>query len=544
MIKGTAPHGRVMKTRRRGLLLALGLGGLVMAAACTPVKQPAPDTTPPVTPTIDLDTASDNGPPTNDNITNDTTPEFVGMAEAGSTVKVFDDLTQVGEGVADGAGTYSVTSSELAPGVHPIRATATDVSNNASPASALLTVEIDTTPPATAPSTPDLLTAHDTGLSTTDNVTNIDHPTFTGTAVTGLHVRLFSGTSELGSAPAAGGAYSITSTLDMLDGNHTVTATQTDAAGNASSASPALTVRIDTTDPLVSLTAPADGFSTNDTTPTLTGGAGTATGDSTTVVVKIHQGSSTAGTVVQTLTPTAAAGTWTANAATLPQGEYTAQATQTDSAGNESSSAAHTFTVDTAVPSAPSKPDLAAGSDSGTLPSDNLTNDTTPTFTGTAEAGSSVIILANGLPVGSGTAVSGNYSITTSPIGEGSHSITATATDAANNTSAPSDALPVTIDTTGPAVTVTAPGDGSTTADPTPTLAGGRGTAADDVAAVIIEIRSGGGLVQAITTSAGGATWATTAATLPNGTYTIQATQADKAGNITTTTANTFTVAV
>ena len=39
-------------------------------------------------------------------------------------------------------------------------------------------------------------------------------------------------------------------------------------------------------------------------------------------------------------------------------------------------------TIDTAAPAAPSVPDLAAGTDSGQLSTDNITNDTTPTFTG------------------------------------------------------------------------------------------------------------------------------------------------------------------
>ena len=44
------------------------------------------------------------------------------------------------------------------------------------------------------------------------------------------------------------------------------------------------------------------------------------------------------------------------------------------------------------APSAPSIPDLSADSDTGSSSTDNITTDTTPTFTGTAEAGSTVTL--------------------------------------------------------------------------------------------------------------------------------------------------------
>ena len=104
--------------------------------------------------------------------------------------------------------------------------------------------------------------------------------------------------------------------------------------------------------PAVTLTAPAAGTATSSKTPTLSGAAGNSTGDSTTVTVKIYSGASTAGTLKQTLTPTRTAATWTTTAATLADGTYTAQATQTDTGGNTGTSAANTFTVDATKPTA------------------------------------------------------------------------------------------------------------------------------------------------------------------------------------------------
>jgi chitinase len=104
--------------------------------------------------------------------------------------------------------------------------------------------------------------------------------------------------------------------------------------------------------PAVTLTTPAAGATTNGT-PTLNGAAGNATGDSTTVTVKIYSGASTAGTLMQTLTPTRTGASWTTTASpALISGTYTAQATQTDTGGATGTSAAVTFTVDATKPAA------------------------------------------------------------------------------------------------------------------------------------------------------------------------------------------------
>jgi Ca2+-binding RTX toxin-like protein len=111
--------------------------------------------------------------------------------------------------------------------------------------------------------------------------------------------------------------------------------------------------------------------------------------------------------------------------------------------------------ADTTPPAAPSTPDMASGTDSGTSNSDNITNDTTPTFVGIAEADSIVLLYdAGSTLIGVATADgSGNWNATSlSSLSNGLHSITATATDAANNTSTASAALTITIDSLAPSV--------------------------------------------------------------------------------------------
>ncbi len=107
--------------------------------------------------------------------------------------------------------------------------------------------------------------------------------------------------------------------------------------------------------------------------------------------------------------------------------------------------------LDVDPPPPPSRPDLAASSDSGISDNDDVTNDTTPTFTGTAQSGSTVRVYSDAVEVGSGVASNGGaWSVTTSALLDGIRTITATVTDIGGNVSAPSPPLQVTIDTTAP----------------------------------------------------------------------------------------------
>jgi chitinase len=105
--------------------------------------------------------------------------------------------------------------------------------------------------------------------------------------------------------------------------------------------------------PTITLTTPADGSATNDTTPAFVGTADTATGDSSTVTIKVYSGTSTAGTLVQTKAGTRSGSSFNFSLTTaLAQGTYTAVVTQTDTSGNTGTSNANTFTVDTTKPTA------------------------------------------------------------------------------------------------------------------------------------------------------------------------------------------------
>lgn len=135
-------------------------------------------------------------------------------------------------------------------------------------------------------------------------------------------------------------------------------------------------------------------------------------------------------------------------------GPHTLRLTATDTQGNSlTTPVAVTFSFDTVAPAVPTALDLAAASDTGSSSTDNITSDTTPTIGGTADT-DALVRLSSSLVTGSigeVIAAAGAFSITTSALAPGVHSITATATDIAGNVSAASTPLSITIDTTAPA---------------------------------------------------------------------------------------------
>jgi DNA-binding transcriptional regulator YdaS (Cro superfamily) len=421
------------------------------------------DTLAPAVSPPDLNAGSDSGSSSTDNLTKDTTPTFDGTAEADSTVELFRGVASVGTTTATG-GVWTITEpGAVADNTYSYTTKATDAAGNTSAASAPLSVTIDTLAPAV--SAPDLNAGSDTGSSSTDNLTKDTTPTFDGTAEADSTVELFRGVASVGTTTATGGVWTITEPPDVAEGTYSYTTTATDAAGNTSAAAGPLSVTIDVTPPAVSppdLNAGSDSGSsstdnlTKDTTPTFDG---TAEADST---VELFRGVASVGTT------TATGGVWTiTEPGAVADNTYSYTTKATDAAGNTSAASAPlSVTIDTGAP-AVSTPDLLAGSDSGSSSTDNLTNDTTPTFTGTAEAGSAVSLLRDGIEVASGTADgAGAWTLTdnTGFSSDGPYAYTSIATDAAGNVSAASSALLVTIDTAAPDTLITAgPAEGSST---------------------------------------------------------------------------------
>ena len=495
------------------------------------------DATAPTAPSApDLSAASDSGSSSTDNLTNDTTPTLTGTAEANATITMYDGGVSIGTVTADGSGNWSFTTGALTAGSHSLTATATDTAGGISGASAALTLSIDTsisTPPA-----PDLTVASDLGISNSDNLTSDTTPTLSGTAEANATVTLYDGATLLGTATAnSSGNWSFTSNA-LGDGDHTLTATQTDVAGNVSAASTALTIAIDASAPAVPSAPDLDASSdsglntdnlTSDNTPTVTG---TADAGST---VTLYD---TDGTTVLGTATADGSGNWSITCSVLSAGAHTLTTKATDGAGNTSSaSSGLSITIDAAAPAAPSAPDLSAASDSGSSSTDNLTNDTTPTLTGTAEANATITMYDGGVSIGTVTAdSSGDWSFTTGVLAAGSHSLTAMATDAAGNISGASAALVLTIDTsisTPSAPDLTSASDSGTsntdnlTNATTPTLIG---TA--EAGSTVTLYDTDGSTVLGSTTANGSGNWLLTSSALSAGAHTLTAKATDGAGNV------------
>jgi endonuclease/exonuclease/phosphatase family metal-dependent hydrolase len=182
-------------------------------------------------------------------------------------------------------------------------------------------------------------------------------PGFTGTASTAsgssaVTVKIYSGPTAagtpvqtIGGVPVSGdGSWSTQAVAALADGVYSARAEQTDARGQVGS-SEANAFTVDTAAPGVTLTSPANGSSTESQTPTFSGAAGTASGDATSVTVKIYRGTSATGTQIQTLSAPLSNGSWSIVSPPLADDTYTARAEQVDAAGNTGLSTANTFTI-------------------------------------------------------------------------------------------------------------------------------------------------------------------------------------------------------
>ncbi|MHA7630708.1 Ig-like domain-containing protein [Corallococcus sp. M7] len=436
--------------------------------------------------------------PTANQLVASKTPTLSGTAEANSTVTVREGTTVLCTTTTNASGAWSCTSSTLAEGPHSITATAQDAAGNTGPASTAVPFSVDTTAPA-APA----ITA-----PTANQLVATKTPVLSGTAEANSTVTVREGTTVLCTATAnASGAWSCTSST-LTDGAHTVTATARDAAGNTGPASTAVLFTVDSTAPVAPIiAAPTAGQTVATQTPVL---SGTAEANSTVTVRE--------GTTVLCTAAANASGAWSCTSSTLAQGSHTIAATAQDAAGNVSpASTSVPFSVDTVAPVAPV---IAAPT------ANQLVATRTPVLSGTAEANSTVTVREGTTILCTTTAnASGAWSCTSSTLADGSHTITATARDAAGNTGPASTAVPFSVDATAPAAPiVTAPTSGQTLTTQTPVLSG---TAE---ANSTVTVREGTTVLCTATTNASGV-WSCTSSTLSEGSHTVTATARDAAGN-------------
>jgi hypothetical protein len=389
----------------------------------------------------------------------------------------------------------------------------------------------------------------------TGTSTNSQAPNFSGTTndtEDPVTLKLYAGEAATGTPvqtlttplPPAEGTWTIAPIEALEPGTYTALAEQTNLL-TETGVSEAVTFTVDTTKPIVSLSAVSS--PTNNPTPTLSGNAGTATGDSTTITVTIYHGSTTTGTVFATEHTTANAGAWSLQAAELPDGIYTAQASQQDAAGNQGTSSPTTFTIDTTKP-------LVSLSAVG-----SPTNNPTPTLSGNAGTATgdsttiTVTIYHGSTTTGTifatehTTANAGTWSLQTAELSDGTYTAQATQGDSAGNQGT-SSATTFTVDTKSPNVKLETPAAGAFLSTQSPTFAGIAGNETGDQAFVTLDLYAGstatGIPIQSLQITRTGSAWSTgsTGPVLPNGTYTAEVLQSDAASNTGASTPHTFTI--
>ena len=331
---------------------------------------------------------------------------LTGTGEAGSTVTVRDGAGNVlGTGTVASDGNFQLTLSAPQANGQALSVTLTDAAGNTSAPGTL------TAPDTTAPDAP------------TNLVLNADGSVLTGKAEAGatVTVRGADGTL-LGTAVAASdGTFSVTLAQPQTHGE-TLSVTDTDAAGNTSTAA----------------TTQAPTLGTPDTTapdaPTQVAISGSGT------LVSGHGEVGSTATIIDangTVLGTGVVGTDGLFSVTISPAQsngQTLQVTLTDAAGNVSNNVP-LLAPDTTPPAQPASLVLAA---------DGVT------LTGTAEPGSRVLVHdANGVVIGASRAgLDGTFSITLDTAQTNGQSLDVTATDAAGNSSAP--VVLVAPDTTAP----------------------------------------------------------------------------------------------
>lgn len=277
----------------------------------------------------------------------------------------------------------------------------------------------------------------------------------------------------------------------------------TDAAGNVSVASSALSRTFDSTGPTVT----ANPLTTNDTTPTLTGTVGEATA---TVSVTV---------LGQTFAATVTGTTWTA---TLPSaiaaGTYDIVATATDSTGNTATTTAtNGLVIDLTPPNAEVTSTAPEPTSTAPIPFKVTFDEDVTGFT------AADVAVTNGTVMQFVAVNAREYTFNVAPSGQAVVSVAVNpnvASDAAGNGNTAATAVTRTFDTG--ALTVTA--DRLTTSDPTPTLTG----TVDDPAATV-EVTVDG---QTVTATVTGTTWSAAIPTaLAEGTYDILVEATNAASN-------------
>ncbi|WP_282268610.1 Ig-like domain-containing protein [Stenotrophomonas sp. PS02298] len=377
-------------------------------------------------------------------------------------------------------------------------------------------------------------------------ITDDARPTINGTAPPGMTVSVYIDGVVFGTAEVAeNGVWSYTLTVDLADGLHNITASASDGVGNNSPETGKYPINVDTTsagkpssdnavllDDVGSVTGPiVNGTVTDDATPTFEG-----KGESNGTVIIYDNGEE-----IGRVQSDANGDCRFSPSPGLGDGHHSLNYEVVDQAGNVSpKSDPIDFVVDTknVVISIDGAIDNA-GTVTGEIGQNGVTDDVTPTLHGKGTVGGTVKVYEGGELLGEAVVdAAGRWSITPLvPLSEGVHSLTATVTTVANGESGHVGPLELIVDLTPPNVpTIEEINDdvgvlqgalshGQHTDDATPTLSGKADAGAK------VNIYDKGSLLGSVEANANGDWSFTPNPPLLNGGHDFTVTAQDKGGN-------------
>ena len=415
---------------------------------------------------------------------------------------------------------FVLDTSALSNGTHTLMAMAFDNAGNEgdSPTINFTTDNVpDTTPPTTAITSP-------TEGSTISGTTTVTATATDNVSISEVDLNvdgIFKGASTDTTSP-----YSFTlDTTGLANGTHTFTTTAFDNAGNAGD-SAVVNATVDntggdTTAPTAAITAPADGTTISGTTPVSV----TATDNIGVTKVELYAN----GTLMDTLTT--APYDFSFDTAILTNGSHALMAKAYDAAGNIGNSA----TVNVTVSNGGGGGDTTAPTTSITSPTDGTTLSGTATVTADAADNvgvTKVELYADGTLMSTDTTSPYSFTLDTTALSNGTHTLTTKAYDAAGNIGS-STTINITAsnggggggDTTPPTASITSLTNGSTISG----LITINADATDNVGVTKVELYVDGTLMGTDTTSPYSFPLDTT--TLTNGAHSFMVKAYDAAGN-------------
>ncbi|RHH99116.1 Biofilm associated protein A [Enterobacter cloacae] len=400
---------------------------------------------------VEDDVGAKTGPIHNGDATDDKQPVFRGEgATPGDTVRLIVDDEVVGTAIVGEDGKWQVTPEKPLPeGSHTGKVIITDPAGNDSEPSDDFKFIVTPEKPIIGEVEDDAGTV--VGPIQNGGATDDTQPTFRGENGTpGDTVRLIVDDELVGTAIVGDdGKWAVTPEKPLPEGSHTGKVIITDPEGNASEPSDDFEFIVDLQGPdkpVIGLVEDDQGPSvgpihngdtTDDTQPVFSGDKGTP-GDTVRLIIDDE----VVGTAI-----VGDDGKWEVTPEKpLPEGEHEAVVVITDPVGNDSDpSDPIGFIVDTTPPVKPTIDSVFddAGLKTGNLTNGEVTDDSTPAFTGTAEKNSLVHIIVNGKEVDSVTAdPTGKWTWTPSPaLTNGHYDVKVVAEDKAGLRSDPSDAF-------------------------------------------------------------------------------------------------------